>query len=168
MAKIKSTLDLVMERTKNLAMSREDREALQRKEWEDKARGWAQMLLDQKITIDELMKDFTVESSRYGALADILHVELTRHIDPDADNSIILKALTEVIGLEVKPFTDFINEYHARYELYRQEHQGRLLSELKARGISGTALVPNIDHDEVWQGFVKGLKDRFRQKIQAL
>jgi hypothetical protein len=37
-----------------------------------------------------------------------------------------------------------------------------------ARGISGTALVPNIDHDEVWQGFVKGLKDRFRQKIQAL
>ena len=168
MAKIKSTLDLVMERTKNLAMSREDREALQRKEWEDKARGWARMLIDQKITIDELMKDFTVESSRYGALADILHVELTRHIDPDADNSIILKALTEVIGLEVKPFTDFINDYHARYELYRQEHQGRLLSELKARGISGTALVPNIDHDEVWQGFVKGLKDRFRQKIQAL
>ena len=168
MAKIKSTLDLVMERTKNLAMSREDSEALQRKEGEDKARGWVQMLLDQKLTIDELMKDFTVESSRYGALADILHVELTRHIDPDADNSIILKALTEVIGLEVKPFTDFINDYHARYELYRQEHQGRLLSELKARGISGTALVPNIDHDEVWQGFVKGLKDRFRQKIQAL
>ena len=167
MAKIKSTLDLVMERTKNLAMSREDREALQRKEGEDKARGWARMLIDQKITIDELMKDFTVESSRYGALADILHVELTRHIDPDADNSIILKALTEVIGLEVKPFTDFINDYHARYELYRQEHQGRLLSELKARGISGTALVPNIDHDEVWQSFVKGLKDRFRQKIQA-
>ena len=168
MAKIKSTLDLVMERTKNLAMSREDREALQRKEWEDKARGWARMLIDQKITIDELMKEFTVESSRYGALADILHVELTRHIDPDADNSIILKALTEVIGLEVKPFTDFINDYHARYELYRQEHQVRLLSELKARGISGTALVPNMDHDEVWTAFVKGLKDRFRHEIQAL
>jgi hypothetical protein len=168
MAKIKSTLDLVMERTKNLAMSREDREALQRKEWEDKARGWAQMLLDQKITLDELMKEFTVESSCYSALAEILHVELTRHLDPDGDNRIILKALTEVLGLEVKPFTDFINDYHARYELYRQEHQGRLVSELKARGVSGTALVPNIDHDEVWQGFVKGLKDRFRQKIQAL
>jgi hypothetical protein len=168
MAKIKSTLDLVMERTKNLAMSREDREALQRKEWEDKARGWAQMLIDQKITIDELMKYFTVESSRYSALADILHAELTRHMDPDADNSIILKALTEVLGLEVKPFTDSFNDYHARYELYRQEHQGRLLSELKARGISGTALVPNMDHDEVWLAFVKGLKDRFRQKIQAL
>jgi hypothetical protein len=168
MAKIKSTLDLVMERTKNLAMSREDREALQRKEWEDKARGWAQMLLDQKITIDELMKEFTVGSSCYSALAEILHVELTRHLDPDGDNSIILKALTEVLGFEVKPFTDFIKDYHARYELYRQEHQGRLLSELKARGVSGTALVPNIDHDEIWQGFVKGLKDRFRQKIQAL
>jgi hypothetical protein len=168
MAKIKSTLDLVMERTKDLAMSRDDREALQRKEGEDKARGWAQMLIDQKITIDDLMKDFTIESSRYSELADILHAELTRHMDPDADNSIILKALTEVLGLEVKPFTDFINDYHARYELYRQEHQERLLSELKARGISGTALVPNMDHDEVWPAFVKGLKDLFRQKIQAL
>jgi hypothetical protein len=168
MAKIKSTLDLVMERTKNLAMSPEDREALQRKEWEDKARGWARMLIDQKITIDELMKEFTVESSHYSALAEILHAELTRHMAPDGDNSIILKALTEVLGLEVKPFTDFINDYHAQYELYRQEHQGRLLSELKAKGISGTALVPNTDHDEVWQAFVKGLKDGFRQKIQAL
>jgi hypothetical protein len=168
MAKIKSTLDLVMERTKNLAISREDREALQRKEWEDKARGWVRMLIDQKITIDELMKEFTVESSRYSALAEILHTELTRHIDPDGDNSIILKALTAVLGLEVKPLTDFINDYHARYEFYRQEHKGRVMSEFKAKGISGTALVPNMDHDEVWQAFVKGLKDRFREKIQAL
>jgi hypothetical protein len=168
MAKIKSTLDLVMERTKDFAMNREDRDALQRKEWEDKARGWAQMLLDQKITIDGLMKDFTVESSRYGALAGILHSELTRHMDPDGDNSLILKALTEVLGLDVKPFTDFINDYHADYGLYRQEHQERLRSELKAKGISGTALVPNLDHDEVWLTFVKGLKDGFRQKILAL
>jgi hypothetical protein len=168
MAKIKSTLDLVMERTKNLAMSREERDALQRKEWEDKARGWARMLIDRKITIDELMKDFALESTRYSPLADILHAELTRHLDPDEDNSLILKALTEVLGLDVKPFTDFIHDYHDRYELYRQEHQGRLMSELNARGISGTALMPNLDHDEVWQGFAKGLKDLFRQKIQAL
>ena len=168
MAKIKSTLDLVMERTKDLAMSSVERETLQRKEWEDKARGWARMLLDQKITIDQLMKEFTVELSRYSALAEILHAELTRHIDPDGDNSIILNALTEVLGFEVNPFTDFIKDYHGRYELHRQEHHGRLLSELKAKGISGSALVPNMDQDEVWQAFVKGLKDSFRNKIQAL
>jgi hypothetical protein len=168
MAKIKSTLELVMERTKNLELSPEDRDARERKEWEDKARGWARMLIDQKITIAGLMKDFTVESSRYSSLADILHAELIRHIDPDGDNSIILKALTEVLGLEMKPFADFISDYHARYELYRQEHQVRLLSEFKAKGISGTALMPNMDNDEVWLNFVKGLKDGFRQKIQAL
>ena len=168
MAKIKSTLDLVMERTKNLAMSPEDRDALLRKEWEDRARGWVRMLVDQKITIDELMKDFTGESSRYSALADILHAELTRHMDPDGNNSIILKALTEILGLEVSLFTDFINDYHSRFELHRQEHLGRLMSELNAKGISGTALVPNLDHDGVWLEFVKGLKDRFRQKILSL
>jgi hypothetical protein len=168
MAKIKSTLDLVMERTKNLAMNPEDREALKRKELEDKARGWARMLIDQKITIDQLMKDFTVESSRHSVLADILHAELVRHIDPDGDNSIILKALTEVLGFEMNPFAEFINDYHARYEQYRQEHQVRLLSEFKAKGISGTALVPNMDNDEVWLSFAKGLKDGFKQKIQAL
>jgi hypothetical protein len=168
MAKIKSTLDLVMERTKDLALSQEDKEALQRKEWENKARGWAQLLMDRKITIDELKKEFIVESSRYSPLAGILHSELTLHIDPDGDNSLILKALTEVIGLDVRPFIDFIKDYHAQNELHRKEHQERLLSELKAKGISGSALVPNIDRDEVWLAFVKGLKDRFRQKIQAL
>jgi hypothetical protein len=168
MAKIKSTLDLVMERTKNLALSPEDRDAQQRKEWEDKARGWARMLIDQNITIDGFMKEFTVESSRYSALAEILHAELIRHIDPDGDNSIILKALTEVFGFEMKPFADFINDYHAQHELYRREHQVRLLSEFKAKGISGTALVPNMDNDEVWLNFAKGLRDGFKQKIQAL
>ena len=168
MAKIKSTLELVMERTKNLELSPEDRDARERKEWEDKARGWARMLIDQKITIDGLMKDFTVESSRYSALAEILHAELIRFIDPDGDNSIVLRALTEVLGFEMKPFADFINDYHARYELYRQEHQVRLLSEFKAKGISGTALMPNMENDEVWLNVAKGLKDGFKQKIQAL
>jgi hypothetical protein len=167
-AKIKSTLDLVMEKTKNLDVSREEKEALKRKEWEDKARGWVRMLIDQKIAIHELLKDFTAESNRYGALAEILHTELTRHMDPHGDNSIILEALTEVLGLDEKPFTDLINDYRARYELTRQEHQRRMLSELKAEGISGTALIPNLDHDEVWQGLVKGFRGQFRQNIRSL
>lgn len=168
MARIKSTLDLVMERTRNISMTEEDKEALQKKEMSDKARGWVGMLMDRRITIHELKREFTSESSRHRELKDIMRTELLDHIDPDAENSSILEALAEVLGLDVKPFEDSIKDYHDRYELHRQEHQGRVLSKLKADGISGRAVVPNADKDESWITHAKGLKDQFKQKIQAL
>ena len=46
MAEIKSTLDLVLERTKNLTLTEEEKKSLQRKELEGKIRGWGQKYLD--------------------------------------------------------------------------------------------------------------------------
>jgi hypothetical protein len=168
MARIKSTLDLVMERTRNISLSEEDKEALQKKEMSDKVRGWVGMFLDRRITIPELKREFTSESSRHGELKDIMRTELLDHIDPDAENSSILEALAEVLGLDVKPFEDSIKDYHDRYELHRQEHRERVLSKLKADGISGKAVIPNTDKNESWIAHAKGLKDQFKQKIRAL
>jgi hypothetical protein len=46
MAEIKSTLDLIMERTRNLSMTPEEKEALRRKEWHSRIQGWLQRYLD--------------------------------------------------------------------------------------------------------------------------
>lgn len=167
MAKIKSTLDLVMERTKNIAVSQEDREALRRKECEDKVRGWVAMLRDGKLTTRELIKEYSAESSRYSPLTGILRSELLRAIDPDADNSSIIQALTQALHMDLAPVADSIKDYHARYEVIKGEHLGRLKSTFKDMGISGTALVPNLDQDETWIATVNSLKEQFSRKILA-
>jgi len=165
MAKIKSTLELAMERTRNLSLSQEEKDALQRKELADKVRGWAQMLLDGNLTIHDLKKEYALESSHSTALPEILRKELLGHIDPDADNGIILQALAEVLGLDVNPIIDSIKGFQALHAVHKKEHDDRLLKELKAQGIFGTALIPNTDHYEVWMASLKSLKEQFRQKI---
>jgi hypothetical protein len=167
MAKIKSTLDLVMERTKNIAINQADKEALQRKEWEDKARGWVKMLVDGKIAMRELVKEYSEESPRYRPLAGILRRNLLGEIDPDADNGIVLQALAELLGVDAAPISGSIKEYHVRHERHRQEHQVRLRNMFEEMGISGTALVPNLEGDDAWIAFVKGLKEQFTQEIMA-
>ena len=168
MAKIKSTLDLVMERTKNLSMTQEDREALQKKELTDKAKGWVRMLADRKITVYEFKNESASDLSRNSELKEIIRKELLGSIDPDFDNSLLVQALGEVVGFDVTLLDQPIKEYRAHYEHDLHEYQDLIRFELKAREISGAAVVPNTKHDESFQANAKRLKDQCRQKIQAL
>ena len=59
MAEIKSTLDLVMERTKHLTMSSEERVGQQQKDFEKKLQGVLQQYADKVLAIDELMERVT-------------------------------------------------------------------------------------------------------------
>lgn len=168
MAKIKSTLDLVMERTKNLTMTEEEREVLRRKEWKDKARGWVQRLIDHTITIAELGTSLKAGADAYPGLRDILKDELMSHIDPDTENDLIFQALDEGLGLDTTFFRESIRAYHNRSDLLRHEHLERLRSELKKRGIYGKALIPNLEHDEAWIASTKELQEEFKDRLKTL
>jgi len=54
MGEIKRTLDLIMEKTKNLTMSPEEKEEIRRQEWLKKTRGWIQKFLDDLVDMDKI------------------------------------------------------------------------------------------------------------------
>ena len=168
MAKIKSTLDLVMERTRNLSMTEEEREALRRKESIDKVRGWVQKLIDHKMTTAELGSSLRPDAAAYPGLRDILKEELMSHIDPDKENDLIFQALEEALELDTTPFRESIMAYHNRSDLHRHEHLERLRSELRKRGIYGEAVIPNLEHDEAWIASSKKLKEEFKDQLKTL
>ena len=58
MAEIKSTLDLVMEKTKNLSLSDEERQGQKNKEIESRICGLLQKFNDQALNIDNLRSEF--------------------------------------------------------------------------------------------------------------
>ena len=74
MAEIKSTIDLIMERTKNLSASAEEREAWHRQELEKHIRSLIQRLLDYSLTLDDVKDE--LEKSRQPA-------QRTEVSDPD-------------------------------------------------------------------------------------
>jgi hypothetical protein len=71
MAEIKSTIDLIMERTKDLSASREEREAWHRQEREKHIRGLVQRLLDYSLTLDDV-KDELEREKKGGRAAEAL------------------------------------------------------------------------------------------------
>ena len=58
MAEIKSTLDLVMEKTKNLSLSSEERQAQKSKEIESRLRGLLQKFKDQALSADKFKSEY--------------------------------------------------------------------------------------------------------------
>lgn len=168
MAKIKSTLDIVMERTKNLTMTQEDKDSLERKEWRDKIRGWIRLLIDRQSTVEELREDFITESARHPVVMEILRQELLEHIDPAADNEDILRVWEEVLGLDGRRIREAVGSFHSGQEAALSTHEEHVRSRLAGAGVSGSAVVPNMLADMEWPAITGELKEQFRKSIQGL
>jgi len=158
MAKIKSTLDLVMERTKDISMTQEEKDALHKKEWTEKAMSWVRKVLDRKMTLAELKSSLKKGEGSYPDIRGLLKNELVAHIDPDDDNSPVFEALQEVLDVDEKPYRSLISDYHERLAAAYAENLGRAKSALKNNGVSGTAVVPNLAGDETWAAAYRQLK----------
>jgi hypothetical protein len=167
MAKIKSTLDIVMERTRNLSMTDEDREALQRKELTDKVRGWVGMLVDRRYSLNDLMASYREEASRAPSLREILRRELLDHIDPDAHNESILEAWKEVLGLDGGVIMEAIGSYRQAMDQGMNDCRERIRSDLAGSGIAGSAVIPNVEADPECRALSLRMKERFRQSLQG-
>lgn len=165
MAKIKSTLDIVMERTRNLTMTEDDRDALRKKDLTDRIRGWVQLLVDGRHSLRDLKSAYTGESAQSPEAADILRRELLGHIDPDTDNHAVLEAYEDVLGLGGGPVMEAVRAYREAAGKAMCEHRGRLSGVLAAAGVSGTAVVPNIQADPEWKAFSARMRDQFRRSL---
>ena len=87
MAEIKSTLDIIMEKTKNLTMTEEEKEELHRTELAEKAKGWVQKYMDNLIKQEKLKSELKKEGKdKYSELQEILKNELLERLQPDGDN----------------------------------------------------------------------------------
>lgn len=166
MAKIKSTLDIVMERTKNLTMTREDRDALNRKELADKVRGWVRMLADHKYTVEDLKMACSSEAVHAPEVMDMVRRELLALIDPDGDDPVILEAYGAVLNRDVGPVREAIDSYRRALGQGMAEHRERIRGVLAASGVSGSAVLPNVHADPEWKAFSVRIKESFRQSLQ--
>ena len=165
MAKIKSTLDLVMERTKNLNMTDADKEKLRTKEGTDKVRAWIQRYIDGKIDSDEMRNSLNATMKTVPETRDILKRELVRHIRPGDDNSAIMNALERIFDINAGPIEELIVSSQTQLRTTKQHHLDQLGSDLKRDGIYGTAVVPNIDKSRQWQESVQQATEDLAREI---
>ncbi|MGC9325201.1 MAG: hypothetical protein ACP5G0_10695 [Desulfomonilia bacterium] len=166
MAKIKSTLDLVMERTKSMHMTDEEKQALKEKEWTDRVRGWVQKLIDRKMTLSEMKSVLSEEEKHSEGVRAILQRELIDHIDPDGENEQVIDALRTTLGLEVSHSQQVLDTYTETMRKQSDVHRDRVRKELENRGISGSSVLPNLSKNTEWLEYRKRLKEDALREIE--
>jgi hypothetical protein len=166
MAEIKSTLDLVLERTKNFTMSREEKEALERKELEGRIRGWVKRYMNGLMDLKAVKTEMTaIPENSKNTGRDILNSLVLEHIDVKGDNGNIFDLLEGILEESRGPYIAAVEKFQKTIAAEQPRFLEALKAGLSERGISGSAVMPNLDADDVWKRFQEKAVTEFRTGI---
>ena len=169
MGEIKSTLDLVMEKTKNLSLSTEEREKQKENEIGKKIRGILQRLQDQTLTMDQLNSEYD-RLKKENNLSDntLLMNEIFNRLDLNKYDQKLLALLKDLCGANTKKIESILNDYQDAINAAASYRIIELREGLAQKhSISGSAVVPNLDADETWQTEARDIRTKFEQKLDA-
>ncbi len=168
MAEIKSTLDLVMERTRNLTLSQEEKAEKNREEFRKRLQGLVERYREGTLKREELRRDLTALQEQY-AISDesVVCREIMDRIEFDWDNGPILDFLAERCGIDPTPLSDLIAGYESDVRKAISDRMGELKKELaRDQRISGSAVIPNPRADGVWKEKVAGLRKDYGTRLE--
>jgi len=166
-AEIKSTLDLVMERTKNLTLSAGEKQAQKQLETENRIKGGVQKLQDGLFNNNQLKIEYESLKRDSGLSDDSLLIrEILARLDPERDNQILLAALEECCRLDTAPIRAIIKDYRDAHQRAAAKRSARLKEDLaRNHSITGSAVLANLDGDEQWQQEAQNMRRQFDDKL---
>ena len=171
MSEIRSTIDIMMERTRGMSLSQEEKEQVRREEFKKRARGFRMRLLDSPSMADEILADLDTESNEDRSLLEaILWEELveTLHVDESAFTNLELlgKLPLAVSHAAVLAEMDaFLKSRMKGRALDREKILGRERKKLAAFGISGTAVVPKLPDEPLVPPELLSKWDRWKKLL---
>ena len=167
MAEIKSTLDLIMEKTKGLTLSPKEKEEVRREEWLKKARGLIQKFLDDRTDLGKVKEElFNREKPSDGE--NILKRELINGLDPEGDNEKRFQLIGELLQIPRETFLKILEAFNQRIHQEKIRQTDHLIKQLAGQGISGSAVIPNLERDPSWKRFYEQEKQACKEKILSL
>ena len=174
MGEIKSTLDLVLEKTKNLTLSSEEKEEQKQKEIENRIKGMMQKYQDGILSKNQLITDYEILKKDYNMSQNkALIIEITKRIEPDRDNQPLFEVLQECCAIDTTTIESIIEDFRKAY-LAASQNRMELLKETLAQqyNITGSAVLPNLEADGQWQQEARemraGYEDQFNRVKDSL
>ena len=170
MGEIKSTLDLVMERTRHLSLSDEERKRQRASEFEKRLQGLLQQYADGALNLEAL-------EERTAALQAEMNIEdrqvviagVVQRIDPDDDNAPWLALLGRESSVLSEWVQGILDDHRLQQaDMLAVETQGQLARLHREHDISGTAVVSNPGADPACRQRLAALKDEARAQLEML
>jgi len=169
LGEIKSTLDLVFEKTRNLTLSDEEKWSLAGEKLDKKVQGLCNRYLDNFFPVSQLKDEMEKIANNDPELAySCLKKYLFSRFDLDSDNSLIVSALSEIARSDITSLKNLQEKYHAEKEGTKKAFTEKSLLALKESGVSGSAVVPNLDNTPEWNELLKTLRKRYQKQLQTI
>jgi hypothetical protein len=169
MGEIKSTLDLVMERTRHLSLSDEEKARQQKADFDKRLQGLLQQYADGILSVDTLQDRTAALRAELGVKdRGVLVPAIVGRIDPDQDN----RRWLELMGAAAPALRNFLEDIlgdfaHLKGETLHKS-QDRLRDRLASRyGIAGSAVVPNPLKDSACRADLAALRRQTLDRLEA-
>ena len=173
MAEIKSALELALERSRKYAISDEERERIREKELLQKAMGLFNRFKDGHLSTNEVMKEIERMDEKTGErVKAILLGQWADHLALDSSSERFLDAFESLRGRSLneirEKFGDLLAAYRNEIGEARQKLSLQLMEELKAEGIGGEAVEPNVEGSETWKDRVEKVNRSQQEKLSEI
>jgi hypothetical protein len=172
MAEIKSSIELAMEKTKDLHLSREEMKKLKEEEMKSKAHSLVNRFLEVDFHLKEAEKEllkFTPDERKQ--LEKLMRQYLSEAIQLDRDNDLIFQGI-ETFREESKPLIrqiqQLIKKYREQKEKAYEETEKNLLANWQKQGISGSAVQAKVEGSPEWEKALSGFKPAFEEQLRVL
>jgi hypothetical protein len=173
MGEIKSTLDLAMERTKKISISQEEREEIRRKEILEKVTGLAHRYREGRLSLNEIQKEIErMEEKTEKWAKEALLSQWIDALSLENEDERLLNGIESLKNRDVGEVKQelhwLIIEYEREKEKVLQEVGTQSIEALRRQGISGSAVEPRIEGNELWEKELKKLGHRYRGKLEGI
>ena len=169
MSQIKSTLDLVMEKTRHLTMTEDEKKASKKLEIKTTISGLIQKYRDKIYKRQELLKeiDMLKQKSDGFDISRVMKEEILSNLKIDEDNTCFFDILS---GL-YKTDTSAMKSICESYEREKKDICENTIIKMnhffhQKLGLSGEALIPNPDTDKNFINEINQARRKFEKKLE--
>jgi len=170
---IKSTLELVMERTKKFAISEKEKEEIKQKEVLQKATSLFHRYREGHLSLNEILKQ--IEKMEKKTAATVKELLLSQWIDAlslDDDAGRILKGIESLKQQSIKEvkqkFHHLLSQYQGEKAKLRERVRVQFAEALRRDGIYGSAVEPKLEGGELWKKENEKLDQIYKVKLEEI
>ena len=164
MGEIKSTLEIIMEKAKGLSITEEEKKAIQKKELNNRIKILINRYIEGGWNIEKLKEE--LKSIDDKDIVDSLIIrQCMEKLELGSENISLLDLIQEFDPKLARSVRRIISEYVDKMEGRKQIREEMIRNSLNREGISGSAIVININADNQWQSILTKLKEEFKDEI---
>jgi len=172
MAKIKSAIELAMEKTASLTMDEEERKSFERKEIALKIRTLVRRYMEGMINTDNVLKELAMIKGEEGIKMSVLFEQLIEELGLEKDNSLTIK-LIEHLYVQRDPVLHEKIEKLGKDMYGKMKRKERAIEEeielrLRSMGIKGNAVMVNLKAWDEWKHLLIASNKAYREGLYSL